>query len=161
MFPQFQPRPLLSSEESHSSLFRVVAHEHRYKKGQDEDGSEQVEHNEEQPIFWLVVGLRLHINSGDAHRTFLDVGPSLLGHNLEQDEEGVAEVVEVVIGVRRCARCEDVPIIRGTEILAHAGGQVASHVVVITLDHFAIEQVDSINGKRDQETHRDSSSLAI
>ena len=96
---ELEPRTLLGSQESYSRLFRNVAHEHRHKQGQDEDGAEQVEYDEEDRIALRPKRLGLESLSCCVHGGEHDVDPPFLGDDLEKDEHGVSKVVKVVVGV--------------------------------------------------------------
>jgi hypothetical protein len=50
--PQLKPRSLFSSQKGDTCLLSVVSHEYRHEQCQDEDGTEQIEHNEEEAVGW-------------------------------------------------------------------------------------------------------------
>jgi hypothetical protein len=100
---------LISREEGNSRLLRVVTHEYRDEECQHKNGSEQVEDDEVDGIALRREGFWLRENSSDAHTRPHDVRPPFLRHNLEEDEEGVAEVVKVVVWIGRDSWSEHIP----------------------------------------------------
>lgn len=131
--PQFEPGPLLGRQEGHARLFRVVSHEHRHEQGQDEHGTEQVEHDEKEPVLRGDVILGLLALAGNAHGAGLHVGPTLLTDNLEQNEERVPEVVEIVVRISSRSRGKDLPIVWLTDVLIHAVVQITLKVAIVAL----------------------------
>jgi len=81
--PQFEPRPLFCRQERDTGLFGIIANKHGYEQRQDEDGSKQVESNEEQSVSLGGERLWLMSSPGNTFRAPHDIRPSLLGHDLE------------------------------------------------------------------------------
>ena len=110
---------MISSKKRYSSLFRVVAHEDRDEERQDEDGTEQVEDDEEHAVAPTIEVLRLCVDASNGHACEQNICPAFLRHNLEEDEQRVPKVVEIVVRVGSLAWCQNVPVERRAVVLSN------------------------------------------
>jgi hypothetical protein len=75
---QFKPRTLVGGKERNSSLFRIIPHEDGDEERQDEDGTEQVEGNEEDAVAPPVKVFRLGVDTSDGHTCEQHICPTFL-----------------------------------------------------------------------------------
>jgi hypothetical protein len=64
---QLKPRTLIGGKKCNSSLLSVIAHEDRDEERQDENGTKQVEYDEEDTVPPTTEGFRLGIHASNGH----------------------------------------------------------------------------------------------
>jgi hypothetical protein len=106
-------------------LLRVVSHEHRDEERQHENCTEQVEDDEVNRVSLCRKRLRLCENARDAHSGPHDIRPPFLRHNLEENEERIAKVVEVIVRVSSLPWSKNTPFEWRAGILIDAVMQVS------------------------------------
>lgn len=158
--PQLQPTALVGGQKGNTGLFSVVAHEDGDKQGQDKDCTEQVEEDEVNGVCLAVEIGRLGEDASDTLGRPHDIDPSFQRDNLKENEECTAKVVKVVPAVGNNTWSKNIPIERLGEILAGTVSKVEDVAATIVAGlHAAIEEVESVDGKGDEETERDKGGL--